>query len=1231
MFRNALEGDRSAATYRRHGHRFLLVATIALAFIAPARAQKKDDAPQSPGAIPDPNGPFDNAGLQKLGQSESEASIPTGLIPAPLNSDAPPESNSLAGPTDHKLTKLNHIPPSQRYGLHPRSIPEVRLSALDHASLLDEDARSPSLCKRVRTSIGRDLQITSDHGLWQNTPDNGRIWTVDVVSTSAVALRLHFADFDLPPGAELWLYAPSHPEAADGPHQGRGPLDDGQFWSGTIEGDRVRVELFTPGDAISGAIHPPRIDTLQHSYRDPLTAAADPRGTCSNDITCSASFTNVSHGTARISFVENGNGFLCTGQLINPQNGDLTPYFLTSNNCIATNTVAQTTQFFWLFQTSSCNGTPPTLSSVPKSSVATLAATGTSSDFTILIAEGALPCGLFWPAFDANAIANGLASSVIHHPQGGAKRISFGTKATADSAVCSTGNPNFLRINWTDGVTESGSEGAAVFRNDTQRVYGQLSCGPSTCANQTFDNFGAMSATFSGSATVQTLLAGGSDDALEPNDTCATAVTVSEGTFTNRIVKFNHDDWFRLAVAAGGTLSITLTFTDANGDIDLELFGTCGGTLLASSTSSTNTESLVYTNPGAATNLLVHVFLSDCDTRNSYTMVASSSLPNDTCATATVIPDTATTFAPAAYSTTLADASASEPQENCETGNVGVSNSVWYSFTPCGSGTITIDTFGTSYDTVLSMFTGTCTAANQVACNDNAIGTQARLLNVPVTTGTTYLIKVADFNTTAGGGALDFNFTYAPTPPSNDSCASAVVIPGNATAFNPTPFCTVGATTQPGDPAESCGFTTNSNPVYYSFTPCGNGHITVDTNGSDYDTVLSIFTGTCASPVELACDDDSGTGLNSQLINVPVTGGTTYLIKAADFGNPDGGSLNFNFSYSVSTAPVNDSCSSPTVIPKNTLNFDPPPYCTVGANATVGEPQESCEVGGVGVSNTVWYSFAPCASGTISLNTNGSDYDTVLAVFTGTCGAGVQLACDDDSGTGSNSQLINVPVNAGTTYLIKVSDYGGPNGGTLTFHFSYAPVPPANDLCSAATQIPTNIFSSTTTCTVGATDSPSEPDENCGAPPNGHSVWFRYVATASGAATVNTFGSNFDTVLSAFTGSCAAPSPLACNDDTNGVASSLPIVPLSSGVTYLFKVSAYGDSEGGSLHFQFSLIAAGDTNCDGTFNALDLPLFIQALLDPAGFSGCSIGAADMTGDGLIDGRDIPPFVNALLP
>ncbi|HEY3242460.1 MAG TPA: hypothetical protein VGM03_03835 [Phycisphaerae bacterium] len=1242
----------------------------------------------------DPNGTLDNSGVQKENPGAADASSPADapLIPAPLNANLAVQSDAGSGPAGPAAVKPAPVAPSQALGIAFQNLPEVRLEALGHAALLQQDQQTPAPGKKLRISVGRELIVNFENGQWNDIVGVGRVWAVDVVSAGAVGLRLHFADVDLPLGAMLYVYAPSQPAYVDGPHQQRGPLGDGQFWAGTIEGERARIELFVPDPSGAGKpVKPLRVDQLQHLYRDPLNPAPggdQPEGTaCENDVTCFSAFTNVSHAVARISFVEGGNGFLCSGSLVNPQNGDLTPYFLTANHCIDTNAVAQTTQFFWLYQTSTCNGTPPSLASVPKSSIGTLLFTTTATDFTLLMEEGALPCGLFWEGFTASTISNGTASACIHHPGGTFKRISFGNRATADNSFCSSGDPNFLRINWTDGVTEPGSSGSPILRNSDQRVYGQLFCGPSNCGpgGLTYDNFGALDQSYADNATVQTLFAGGSDDALEPNDTCATAITISEGTFTNRIVKFNHDDWFRTNVPAGGSLAVTLTFTDANGDIDLELWSACGGSLLASSTGTTNVESIAFTNSGGAANFFIHVFLADCDTRNSYTMVISTTLVNDTCATATEIPGTATAFNPTPYSTIAANASGSEPQESCEAGGVGVSNTVWYSFTPCTSGTITVNTIGSNYDTVLSIFTGTCSAATQVACNDDIGGgnLQSQIVNFSVSGGTTYLIKVADYDTGSDGGLLDFNFSYSPNPPPNDLCTGPAEIFGNLTSFNPTPYCTVGANAVSSDPQEDCGSTTNSNSVFYSFTACGDGTISVNTNGSSYDTVLSIFTGsclstahdccvsggagcadpsiqncvcaadpfccnsmwdglcagevtslscgtcplndhsccatgaagcdnndveacvcaqdafccgtswdgvcvsevdsldcgTCSTPSQVACDDDSGTGLNSQISNLPVTAGTTYLIKVADFGNPNGGMLDFNFSYNA-VAPANDHCANASVIPGNTTSFNPDPYCTVGADATLAEPQESCEVGGVGVSNTVWYQFTPECTGTLNLDTNGSNYDTVLSVFSGTCAAAVQVACDDDSGSGTNSQLTNVPVTAGTAYLIKVADYGGPNGGTLRFHFSYSTPAPVNDTCATATLITTASFNPAVFCTVGANATLSEPQESCeffGAGVS-NTVWYRVVPTQNGFINANTFGSDYDTVLSVFSGTCAAAVQVACNDDTNTLQSQVVNVPVTAGTTYFIKVAQFGGPGGGLLDFNFALTAGALVN-----------------------------------------------------
>jgi hypothetical protein len=85
-----------------------------------------------------------------------------------------------------------------------------------------------------------------------------------------------------------------------------------------------------------------------------------------------------------------------------------------------------------------------------------------------------------------------------------------------------------------------------------------------------------------------------------------------------------------------------------------------------------------------------------------------------------------------------------------------------------------------------------------------------------------------------------------------------------------------------------------------------------------------------------------------------------------------------------------------------------------GATLKGGDPQPSCQ----GLSATVWYSFTAEFNGTALVNTNGSDYDTVLAVWTRS-GGWNEIACDDDSGTDLDS-AVAFSFTAGTTYYIQV-------------------------------------------------------------------------------------------------------------------------------------------------------------------------------------------------------------------
>ncbi|MFQ5583707.1 MAG: sialidase family protein, partial [Calditrichia bacterium] len=156
-------------------------------------------------------------------------------------------------------------------------------------------------------------------------------------------------------------------------------------------------------------------------------------------------------------------------------------------------------------------------------------------------------------------------------------------------------------------------------------------------------------------------------------------------------------------------------------------------------------------------------------------------------------------------------------------------------------------------------------------------------------------------------------------------------------------------------------------------------------------------------------------------------------IAWADFrdGSPD-----YDIYFDRSGAVSNDECATATVIPG-------PPY-TDNVNTTLATPNPSDPVlscGGGGGGNTVWYVYTPASSTWVSANTFGSDYDTVLGLFTGSCGSLVEESCNDDA-VGLQSEII-WEAQAGVTYYILVAEYGGGSGGgNLVFNLDPA-TPPA--------------------------------------------------------------------------------------------------------------------------------------------------------------------------------------------
>jgi hypothetical protein len=100
---------------------------------------------------------------------------------------------------------------------------------------------------------------------------------------------------------------------------------------------------------------------------------------------------------------------------------------------------------------------------------------------------------------------------------------------------------------------------------------------------------------------------------------------------------------------------------------------------------------------------------------------------------------------------------------------------------------------------------------------------------------------------------------------------------------NPSDPILSGTTCFAGKSGDSAIFRT----VWYSFTPTGDGKVTISTAKSRYDTVLAMYTGQPGALTLVGCDDDvvdsSGTThVQAMLGSIPVTHGTPYLILVGE-------------------------------------------------------------------------------------------------------------------------------------------------------------------------------------------------------------------------------------------------------------------------------------------------------------------------------------------------------------
>jgi len=362
-----------------------------------------------------------------------------------------------------------------------------------------KDAEVISGKKRMKYAFNVDVNLNPENsGEWISLEDKN-IWRIKITSRGAKALGLIFDQFVLNDGSAVFLYDPSQKHVLGGFNY-LNNKDSGILPTALIPGESIVIELQVPRGAGYGNLN---IGSVSHAFVD-IFGLDDKKDTgigassyCNVDINCDQgiSFEMVRRAVCRIQ-IGVINEF-CTGTLINNVKEDGKAYILTANHCISRNSWAQSSVFYFNFDSRYCNA--DTIFESQTVSSARLLATHDSLDFSLLVLSEEPPESYspYYAGWTRSEIPSPFATC-IHHPWGDMKKISKENN-TVETSYQTTNPPDWLyedrfpqafwRISrWDLATTEPGSSGAPLLNTD-QLIVGNLSGGDANCSNPVNDYF----------------------------------------------------------------------------------------------------------------------------------------------------------------------------------------------------------------------------------------------------------------------------------------------------------------------------------------------------------------------------------------------------------------------------------------------------------------------------------------------------------------------------------------------------------------------------------------------------------------------------------------------------------------------------------------------------------------------------------------------------------------------
>ncbi|MCP4342407.1 MAG: hypothetical protein GY799_26900, partial [Desulfobulbaceae bacterium] len=472
-----------------------------------------------------------------------------------------------------------------------------------------------------------------------------------------------------------------------------------------------------------------------------------------------------------------------------------------------------------------------------------------------------------------------------------------------------------------------------------------------------------------------------------------------------------------------------------------------------------------------------------------------------------------------------------ETGEPDHTGNIG-GKSIWWTWTAPGTDYFYFDTSGNSFDILLAVYSGSgADSLTEVAGNYNVgSGNRNSGLTFHAQSGVRYYIAVDGkrdwWSTDSGDIVLDWGIA-------NDNFADAISITGLS---GQTTGSNTYATKETDEPNHAGGRVGKS--VWWTWTAPENDYFYFDTHGSSFYTLLAVYTGSSVDNLtEIACIDDDVSGLIFQAQSL-----TRYYI-AVDTRYNFTGTIVLNWRKAV--YPANDDFADAITLDGLSGQTNGSNVGDMDATKETGEPNHAGYTGG----KSLWWTWTAPETDYFYFDTHGSNFDTLLAVYTGlSIDSLTNVANNDDDGSDNRNSSLIFQAQSGVQYYIAVDGFDI-YSGDIFLNWRKA-VHPANDDFAGAITL-AGLSGQTTGSITDATKETGEPSH--AAYGNWKTVWWTWTAPETDYFYFDTHESSFDTLLAVYTGSDIYSLAELASNNNDGSDSSL-IFQAQSGVQYYIAV-----------------------------------------------------------------------------